>query len=68
MPVAFRPIEVYAEKYLRNCIRAYLEGAKDLRWIMSVIRDGKEEARIVITTRFGQYAGTQRYRDLMVNL
>jgi hypothetical protein len=68
MPITFRPIEVYAEKYLRNCIRAYLEGAKDLRWIMGVIGDGKEEARIVITTRLGRHTGSQRYQDLMAQL
>ncbi len=68
MPITLRPIEVYAEKYLRNCIRAYLEGSKNLRWIMGVIGDAKEAARVIIQSRFGQYAGTQRYRDLMAQL
>lgn len=63
-----RPIEVSAEKYLRNCIRAYFEGTHNLRWIMGVIGDGKEQAHAIIQTRFGQFAGTQRYTDLMVEL
>jgi hypothetical protein len=68
MPITLRPIEVYAEKYLRNCIRAYFEGTQNLRWIMGVIGDGKEQARVIMQSRFGQYAGSQAYRDLMAQL
>ncbi len=68
MPIAVRSLEATVEKYLRNCIRAYFEG-RTLRWIVGVIDgavDGgaKAQARIVVETRFGQYAGTQAYRDL----
>ena len=63
-----RSIEVSAEKYLRNCIRAYFEGTQNLRWIMGVIGDGKEQARTIVQTQFGQHAGPQRYQDLMAEL
>jgi hypothetical protein len=63
-----RSIEVSAAKYVRNCIRAYFEGSQNLRWIMGVIGDGKEEARTIAQTRLGQFAGTLRYRDLMAEL
>ncbi len=72
MPIVVRSIEATTEKYLRNCIRAYFEG-RSLRWIMGVIDsavDGgaKAQACIIVQTRFGQYAGTQTYRDLMAEL
>lgn len=63
-----RPIEVHAEKYLRNCIRTYLEGRQNLRWIMGIIGDAKDQARNVVQTRFGQFAGSQPYADLMAQL
>src|SRR5260370_42497544 len=64
-----RSIEATVEKYLRNCIRAYFEG-RTLRWIVAGIDgavDGraKAQARIVVETRFGQYASTRAYRDLV---
>jgi hypothetical protein len=72
MPIVVRSIEAATEKYLRNCIRAYFEG-RSLRWIIGVIDsavDGgaKAQSRIIVETRFGHYAGTQAYRDLMAGL
>ena len=72
MPIAVRSIEAATEKYLRNCIRAYFDG-RSLRWIMGVIAKAVEgganaQARIIVETRFGQYTGSQAYRDLMAEL
>ena len=68
MPIAVRSIEATTEKYLRNCIRAYFEGTQHLRYIVGVIGGAKAQARVIVETRFGQYAGTQAYRDLMAEL
>ncbi len=70
--LAVRSLDASTEKYLRNCIRAYVEG-RSLRWIMGAIDgavDGgaKAQARIIVETRFGQYAGTQAHRDLVTRL
>jgi len=66
--LAVRSLEVATEKYLRNCIRAYVEGTRNLRWVVGVIGDAKAQARIIVETQFGQYAGTQAYRELMAEL
>jgi hypothetical protein len=63
-------IQAVTEKYLQNSIRAYLDGQPgcDLGWIIGVIGGAKEQARIIMETRFSQYAGTQAYLDLMAEL
>lgn len=66
--LAVRSLEESTEKYMRNSIRAYFEGTRNLRWILGVIGGAKAQARIITETRFGQYAGTQAYQDLMVEL
>jgi hypothetical protein len=65
-----RSLEVSTHNYIRNSIRAYFEGQPGchLRWIMGVIDGAKEQARTMVETRFGQYAGSQAYRDLMAEL
>ncbi len=68
MPIAVRSLEASTEKYLRNCIRAYFEGTRNLPWIVGVTGAAKAQARIILESRFGQYAGTQAYRDLMAAL
>jgi hypothetical protein len=68
MPIAVRSLEASTEKYLRNCIRAYFEGTRTLRWTEGVIDGAKAQARIIVEARFGQYAGTQPYQDLMAAL
>lgn len=68
MPIAVRSLEASTGKYLRNCILAYFEGQPgcDLRYIVGVIGDAKAQARAIMGTRFGQYAGTLAYKDLWV--
>ena len=70
MPIAVRSLGASTEKYLRNCIRAYFEGQPGcgLRWILGVIDAANAQARLIMGTRFSQYAGTQAYRDLIAAL
>jgi len=68
MPIAVRSLESTTERYLRGCIRAYFEESKTIKYIVGVIGGAKAQARSILETHFGQYAGTQRYRDLMANL
>jgi hypothetical protein len=70
MPIAVRSLEVSAEKYLRNCIRAYFEGQPgcDLRYILGVIGEAKAQARMIVETRFSRHTGSQTYRDLIARL
>jgi hypothetical protein len=39
-----RPIEECAQRYLRNCLRAYLEGKKNLRWLAGIIGPERQNA------------------------
>lgn len=68
MPIAVCSLEASTEKYLRNCIRAYFESQPgcDLRYIVGVIGDAKAQAREIMGARFGEFAGTQEYKDLWV--
>jgi len=68
MPIAVRSLEASTEKYLRNSIRSYFERTQNLRYIVGVIGGAKAQARVIVETRFSQYAGTQEYRDLMAQL
>jgi hypothetical protein len=67
-------IEVATDNYIKNSIRAYFEGQRgcNIRWIVGLINhaaDGsREQARVILQTRFGQFAGSQAYRDLMAQL
>ena len=63
-----RSLEASTHNYIRGCIRAYLEGSRNLRWIESVLGDAKAHARIIVETGFSQYAGSQTYRELMAVL
>ncbi len=68
MSIAVRSLEASTEKYLRNCIRAYFEGTRTLRWIVGVIGGAKAQARAIVEMWFGQYAETQAYQNLMAEL
>ena len=52
-----RSLEVCTHNYIRGCIRAYFEGSRNQRWIVSVIGDAKAQARVIVETGFSQYAG-----------
>jgi hypothetical protein len=66
--LAVRSIEVSTDKYLRNSIRAYFEGTRNLRWIIGVIGGAQAQARVIVETRCSQYAGNEKYRELMAHL
>ena len=68
MPIAVRSLESSTERYLRNCIRAYFGGTRNLRWIVGVTGGAKAQARVIVDTQFSHYAGSQAYRDLWVLL
>ena len=63
-----RPVELSARKWLRNSIRAYLEGQKDKRWIDGIVRGSETEAATIMLTEFGRFSGTSRYRELQESL
>lgn len=44
--LAVRSIEATQEKYVRNSIRVYFEGTRNLRWIVGVIDGAKAQARV----------------------
>lgn len=62
--IRVKPIELSARKWLRNSIRAYLEGQKDKRWIDGIVRGSETEAATMMSTEFGRFSGTIRYREL----
>jgi hypothetical protein len=62
------PVEVGAERWLRNSVRVYLEGEKDLRWISSVVRGSEKATAMLLLTTFGRFSGTVRYRKLLKTL
>ncbi len=67
---AIHSLKASTEKYFRNSIRAYFEGEPgcDLRWISGILRSSPGQARSILETCFGQYAPTERYRDLIGRL
>jgi hypothetical protein len=65
--LAVRSLEATTEKYLRDCIRAYFED-RSLKYVLGVIGPATAQARAILGTRFGQYAGTEKYRDLIERL
>jgi hypothetical protein len=58
------------EKYIHNSMRAHFEGAPgcDLKWITGAIGPSQIRVRSILTAGFGQYAFTERFRDLMSRL
>ncbi len=65
-----RSLRDSGDKYLRNSLRAYLEGERDcdLLWIESYVRSARAETREVMETYLAQYASTERYNELMKRL
>ena len=66
--LAVRSLEASTERYIHNCIRAYLEGQQDLKWIVGVIGPATDQARTILPARFGQYVETERFKDLIARL
>lgn len=62
------PVEVDAERWLRNSVRVYLEGDKDFQWISRAVRGSEKATAIVLLTTFGRFSGTRRYRKLLQSL
>ena len=60
--------EVGAERWLRNSVRVYLEGEKNIHWISRAIRGSEREAAMVLLTTFSRFNGTHRYRKLLRSL
>jgi uncharacterized protein YkwD len=66
--LAVRSLEASTEKYFRNCIRAYFEGTRNLRWILGVIGGAQDQARGTVETQFIRHEDTEKYRELMARL
>jgi hypothetical protein len=57
-----KPID--PKTWLRNSLRAYFEGEKDLHWISRAVRGSERATIILLLTTFGRYSGTDRYAEL----
>jgi hypothetical protein len=62
------PVEVSAERWLRNSVRVYLEGEKNLRWISRAVRGSERATAMLLLTTFDRFSGTTRYRKLLKSL
>lgn len=62
------PVEVGAERWLRNSVRVYLEGEKNFPWISRVVHGSEKETAVLLLTTFGRFSGTARYRKLLKSL
>lgn len=62
--VKIKSPEETARRYAQNCVRAYLEGKKNLNWVVGVIREsGVRGARLTdIFERFRDYGDSHRHR------
>jgi hypothetical protein len=64
--VYIRPLEETVQRYVRGCLFTYLEGKKDLRWILGVLENSgatPEQCRDVLRGLDG-YGDPQRYLEL----
>ena len=61
-----RSLEETTRRYTQNCLRAYLEGKKNLNWVVGVIREsGVRGARLAdIFERFRDYGDPHRYHQV----
>jgi len=61
--VRTKSVEETTRRYAQNCLRAYLEGKKNLNWVVGVIREsGVRGARLTdIFERFRDYGDPVRY-------
>lgn len=66
--VKVKSLEKTTERYVRNSVRAFLEGEKDLKWIYGVLLNSglskAETLPIVIAFRQYQYADPTRAAGL----
>lgn len=65
--IPMKPAAVYARKYLRNCIQAYLEGHQDKNWVDAIVRGSESEAATLLVTELGRFSNTTRYQELLDN-
>jgi len=63
--VRVKSVEETTRRYAQNCLRAYLEGKKNLNWVVGVIREsGVRGARLAdIFERFRDYGDPVRYLE-----
>jgi hypothetical protein len=53
---------------MRGCVSgAYFEG-QGLHWMLGVIGGANGQARVIMETQFIQYAGSEKYQELMTRL
>ena len=62
------PIEEVVRRRIFGSMQAYLDGEKNLKWVLSMIESNTRLAAALLVNRFGQYAHTQRYQDLQASL
>ncbi len=66
--IAVPPIEEVVRRRVFGSVQAYLDGGKNLNWVLSMIESNTRLAAALLVSRFGQYAYSQRYQDLQTNL
>jgi len=64
--VSTKSVEETTRRYAQNCLRAYLEGKKNLNWIMGVIREsGVRGSRLAeVFDRLRGYGDPHRYHQV----
>ena len=58
------------DRYVKGCVRAYLEGSKDFRWIASIVGDsatGVRRAELALAS-LGMYGDAARRRELFEHI
>ncbi len=66
--IAVTPIEEAAKRRVFGSMQAYLDGEKNLKWVLGMIEFNTRLAAALLVSKFGQYAQTQRYHELQASL
>ncbi len=62
--VRILPLEDIAQRRARGAIRAYLERAQNLTWVIGMVRGLERYALSALMTEFSDCRKTPRYREL----
>jgi hypothetical protein len=54
--------------WMRNSVEAYLDGQKDLLWVLATVRGAHSEALALLLTDFEDLSSTSRFRALQQSL
>ena len=62
-----RSLRESTDRYVKGCIRAYLDGAKDFRWIVSIVGSSPDGLACAdrVLARLGVYGDPVRRREIL---